>query len=201
MSKIYLLTGGVLFSMLLLFVQCANKDKSSNSSFIPAAESYKDIHLPLAVVNVDSLLEGYLYAKDLNETLLRKEEGSRATMNQKTRELRSEVEEFQRKLNNNAFLSNERAQQENNRLARKQQDLQELGERMTQDLLVEQQKVIRILNDSVNSSIAVFNADKRYQLILSNASGDNVLYYDASYDITKELTEFMNSRYSGGTGK
>ena len=200
MSKIYLLTGGVLFSM-LLFVQCANKDKSSDSSIIPAAESYKDIHLPLAVVNVDSLLEGYLYAKDLNETLLRKEEGSRATMNQKTRELRSEVEEFQRKLNNNAFLSNERAQQENNRLARKQQDLQELGERMTQDLLVEQQKVIRILNDSVNSSIAVFNADKRYQLILSNASGDNVLYYDASYDITKELTEFMNSRYSGSSGK
>ena len=191
--------GGVLFSI-ALFVQCNKKCSSPSGSPIPAAESYRDIHLPVAVVNVDSLLEGYLYSKVLNETLLRKEESSRATINQKTRELRSEIEEFQRKVNNNAFLSNDRAQQENERLTRKQQDLQQLGDRMTQEFIAEQQNVLRILNDSVSNSIAIFNADRRYQLIFTNTSGDNLLYYDPSYDITKELIEFMNSRYSG-TGK
>ena len=196
MKKIYLLIGGVLFSM-ALFVQCNKKCSSSGDAAVLVAESSKEIHLPIAVVNVDLLLEGYLYSKVLNEKLVRKEESVRATINKKTRELRSEIEEFQRKINNNAFLSNDRAQQESDRLERKQQDLQKLGERMTQELMAEQQNVLQILNDSVSNSIAVFNADKRYQLIFTNTSGDNLLYYDTSYDITKELIEFMNSRYSG----
>ena len=196
MKKIYLLASSTLFSM-FLFVQCDNKKASSDRAIVSGNENC-DVHFPVAVVNVDSLLEEYLYAKDLNEALIRKTEASRATINQKERQLRNEMDEFQRKVDNNAFLSQERAQQEYERLMRKQQDLQQLGERLTQEILTEQQNLLRILSDSVNSSIVVLNADKRYRLILSNAGGDNVLYYDPSYDITKELVELMNSRYTKG---
>ena len=170
MKKIYLLAGAALLSAVLLFTQCKN-EKSADACGGPAmTESYKDIHLPIAVVNVDTLLDKYVYAVDLSETLLRKQESSRATLTQKARELRNEMEEFQRKLNNNAFLSQERAQQENDRLMRKQQDLQQLDERMTNEFLTEQQKLNQLLKDSVDSSIAMFNSDRRFQLILSNAS-------------------------------
>ena len=195
MRKIYLLTGTALLSAVLLFTQCKNEKPSDACGGPAMTESYKDIHLPIAVVNVDTLLDKYLYAVDLSETLLRKQESSRATLTQKARELRNEMEEFQRKLNNNAFLSQDRAQQENDRLMRKQQDLQLLDERMTNEFLTEQQKLNQLLKDSVDSSIAMFNSDRRFQLILSNASGDNVLYYDKSYDITQELIDFMNARY------
>ena len=201
MKKNYLLTITALLSVVLLFTQCENKKSSGASSTPDAADSCKNIRLPIAVVNVDSLLDKYVYAVDLSETLLRKQEGSRATLNQKARELRAEMEEFQRKYENNAFLSRDRAQQENDRLMRKQEDLQKLDERMTQEFLTEQQKLNQMLKDSVDSSIAVFNSDHRYHLILSNASGDNVLYYDKGYDITDELINFMNARYSPTVGK
>ncbi|MDD6209256.1 MAG: OmpH family outer membrane protein [Bacteroidales bacterium] len=196
MKKVYLLVGGVLFSTIMLFNQCTSDNSSSNKPVVASPESFKDLRLPIAIVNVDSLLDRYAYAKDLSETLLRKQEGSRATINQKARELRSEMEEFQRKIDNNAFLSRDRAQQENDRLLRKQQELQQLDERMTQDFIAEQQKLNQMLRDSIDSSIDKFNKDRKYHLILSNSSGDNVLYYEPSYDITTELIDFMNARYS-----
>ena len=195
MRKNYLLTVVALLSVVLLFTQCKNTKSSDSAADQAAADSCKNIRLPIAVVNVDTLLDKYAYAVDLSETLLRKQEGSRATLNQKARELRNEMEEFQRKYENNAFLSRDRAQQENDRLMRKQEDLQKLDERMTQEFLTEQQKLNQMLKDSVDSSIAVFNSDRRFHLILSNASGDNVLYYSDGYDITNELIDFMNARY------
>ena len=201
MEKNHLLAGAVLLSAVLLFTQCKNEKPSESTENQITAESIQAVRLPIAVVNVDTLLDKYAYAIDLSETLLRKQEGSRATLNQKARELRNEMEEFQRKYENNAFLSRDRAQQENDRLMRKQEDLQKLDERMTQEFLTEQQKLNQMLKDSVDSSIAVFNSDRRFHLILSNASGDNVLYYDDNYDITTELINFMNARYSPAIGK
>lgn len=197
MKKVHILmVGGILFSTIILFNQCTKKNTSTNKAAISTPESYKDLRLPVAIVNVDTLLDKYAYAKDLSETLLRKQEGARATINQKARELRTEMEEFQRKIDNNAFLSRDRALQEQDRLMKKQQELQQLDERMTQEFITEQQKLNQMLRDSIDNSIEIFNKDRKFHLILSNSSGDNVLYYDQSYDITPELITFMNARYS-----
>ena len=74
------------------------------------------ITLPIAFVNVDSLLINYNFAKDLNESLLRKEESTRATLNQRQSQINAAAQDFERKLRNNAFLSQERAQQEQERI-------------------------------------------------------------------------------------
>ena len=42
----------------------------------------------------------------------------------------------------------------------------------------------------------VYNADKRYKLILSNADSDNVLYAEEGLDITKDVVEQLNIRYA-----
>ena len=197
MKKVHILMiGGILFSVIILFNQCANENTSKNKTAIVSPESYNDLRLPIAIVNMDTLLDKYAYAKDLNETLLRKQEGARATINQKARELRTEMEEFQKKIDNNAFLSRDRALQEQDRLMKKQQELQQLDERMTQDLIAEQQKINQMLKDSIDNFIEIFNKDRKFHLILSNLLGDNVLYYDQSYDITSELVSIMNARYS-----
>ena len=40
----------------------------------------------------------------------------------------------------------------------------------------------------------VYNADNRYQLIISNTSGDNLLYADEAYNITNDVVELLNTR-------
>ena len=51
------------------------------------------------------------------------------------------------------------------------------------------------LQDTIVSALKVFNNPQKYQLILSNVGTDNIVYADDSYDITKEIIEFLNARY------
>ena len=127
---------------------------------------------------------------------MKKQEDSRLDLNSKARQLQTEMAEFQRKLENNAFLSRERAEQEQNRLMKKEQDLQQLNAKLSQDLMEVQQKVSEQLRDSINTYLKSYNKDKKYEMILSNTSSDNILISNAGYDITKEVTDELNKRYS-----
>ncbi|MDD4822578.1 MAG: OmpH family outer membrane protein [Bacteroidales bacterium] len=151
--------------------------------------------LPIAYINVDSLLLHYNFSKEMNEQLLRKRESSMATLNQKGKELEGELGEFQRKLQNNAFLSQERAQSEENRLRKKQSELQELEQRLSSEITQEQSSMNEQLRDSVYSFLKTYNKENPYQIILSNTFNDNILYSDEKYDITKEVIEMLNERY------
>lgn len=152
--------------------------------------------LPIAYINIDSLLLNYQYAKEANESLIKKQEDSRLTINTQARQLQSEMAEFQRKLENNAFLSRERAEQEQLRLQKKQQDLQALDGKLSQQLMQVQQKMSESLRDTINAFMKDYNKDNKYEMIISNTSNDNILYANKCYDITSEVTKLLNDRCS-----
>src|ERR1035437_1946050 len=152
--------------------------------------------LPIAYINIDSLLLHYQFAKEANESLIKKQEDSRLTINTKARQLQTEMGEFQHKLENNAFLSRERAEQEQARLQKKQQDLQALDGDLSKQLGQVQQRMSEQLRDTINSFMKQYNKDHKYQMIISNTSSDNILYADKSYDITAEVTKLLNARYA-----
>ncbi len=152
--------------------------------------------LPIAYINIDSLLLHYQFAKDANESLIKKQEDSRLTINTKARQLQVEMAEFQHKLENNAFLSRDRAEQEQTRLQKKQQDLQALDGDLSKQLVQIQQKMSEQLRDTINAFMKQFNKDHKYQMILSNTSSDNVLYAEKGYDITAEVTKLLNERFA-----
>ena len=129
---------------------------------------------------------------------LKKEENSRANVTQQARTLQTEVQEFYRKMENNAFLTRERAQQEQERLMKKEQELKDLDAKLSQDLLMERQKLNEQLRDTVVSKLKVYNKEKGYQVIFSNTDKDNILLAGDSYDITNELIDLLNKSYSTG---
>ena len=151
--------------------------------------------MPVAYLNVDSLLANYTFAQEASERLMSKQEDARVKMNTKLRTFQNEVADFQRKLENNAFLSRERAEQEQQRLAKKEQELQELEAKLTQDIMLENQKLNQQLGDSLNTFLQEFNADGRFHIILSNTAKDNVLMASQQYDITDAVITGMNARY------
>ena len=107
------------------------------------------------------------------------------------------MKEFQRKYENNGFVSAESAQQQQNRIIKQQQDLQALQEKLSKDLADENQKNSLQLRDSINSFLKIYNKDKGYSLIISNTGFDNLLYADPAYNITQEIVDGLNARYSG----
>ena len=150
--------------------------------------------MPVAYLNVDSLLANYTFAQEASERLMSKQEDARVKMNTKLRTFQNEVADFQRKLENNAFLTRERAEKEQQRLAKKEQELQELEAKLTQDIMIENQKLNQQLSDSLTNFLEIFNADGRYHVILSNSAKDNVLWAAEQYDITEEVISAMNAR-------
>lgn len=151
--------------------------------------------LPIAYINVDSLLLNYNYSKDLNEVLIRKRENAQATLTEKARKLDGEMKEFQRKRDNNAFLSEQSFKSQQQALLKKQQDLQQLEETLTQQLGKEQQKMNEQLRDSIYKFLREYNKDHKYQMILSNTMNDNIMVADNAYNITNEVVELLNSKY------
>ena len=152
--------------------------------------------MPIAYLNVDSLLLQYTFAQEVTEKLLRKQEDARLKLNTKARTLQKEMEDFQRKLENNAFLSRERAESEQQRLLRKQQELEDLDAKLTQEIMTENQKFNLQLADTLMAFLKDFNADGRYQVILSNNAKDNVLMAAEGYDITPAVVSGLNRRYT-----
>ncbi|MDR1585224.1 MAG: OmpH family outer membrane protein [Prevotellaceae bacterium] len=184
-------------AVIVLFILTFSKSSGNEQKkHVESTDSICTTKLPVAYINTDSLLLGYQFAKDANEALIKEQENSRLTINTKARQLQNEMGEFQRKLENNAFLSRQRAEDEQTRLMKKQQDLQDLDARLTQELMQKQQKMSEQLRDTINLVLKSYNADHKYQLILSNTSNDNILYADEAYDITGDVIALLNKRWS-----
>lgn len=198
MKNLSLIINAVLaVAVVILFVLVlGNKSNSGIKQLTTGKDTVISGKLPIAYVNIDSLLLHYQFAKDANESLIKKQEDSRVTINSKAVQLKSEMDEFQRKLDNNAFLSRDRAEQEHNRLLKRQQELQELDGNLSKQLVQVQQKMSEQLRDTINVFMKQFNKDHKYQMIISNTSSDNVLYAEKGYDITSEVTKQLNERYT-----
>lgn len=196
----YLVNGVVAVMTIFMFAQCAGNPGQS-TPVGATGEALGTANMKIAFVEIDTLLLKYNFWNDVNEEMIKREENIRATLTQKSRELEKEAQEFQRKYETNAFVSPERAQQEYARINKKQQDLQELQNRLTDELVKEQNKNNLILRDSINSFLKEYNKNKGYSMIISNTGFDNLLYADPIYNITKEIIEGLNSRYTTSATK
>ena len=195
MNKLSLILNAIFaIAIIILFILVGSMKTQKAGNHAVSNETTRNGKLEVADGKNEALLLNYTFSKDANEELIKKQEDSRLTLNVKARSLQNEMQEFQRKLENNAFLSRERAEQEHNRLLKKQQDLQELEQKLTEELLEQQQKMSEQLRDTVNVFLKEFNKDGRYQLIISNTANDNILYAQEGYDITNEIVEALNAR-------
>lgn len=184
------------FSLLLLsFTQCTKEAQSAQPQ-APQTESLDSIQgIKIAYVEYDSLMAKYLLAIDIHKEMMRKETNINNTIEQKANSLQEEQAEFTRKYQNNVFATAERAQEEYERLARKEQEILQLQQTLVTEYENELQMYHRQLRDSVNNYIIEYNNAKGYDYILTKV-GDNILYANEALDITQEVVDGLNSRYA-----
>lgn len=190
--------GLLALATVLAFAQCSGE---KNAPAAAQAVAQGGAAMRIAYVEIDSLLSNYNYCKDLNEAMIKKDENIRTTLNEKAKKLDAEQKEFQRKIENNGFVSQERAQQEYNRIQNLGQELQNLQQKLTEELAAENQQNSLQLRDSINAFLVEYNKDKGYDMIISNSGLDNLLYANPAYNITNEVIDGLNARYNPSVKK
>lgn len=188
--------GAAVIALFVLYFSGKSCNKPATVEVDGVEVQAADETFPIAYLNLDSLLVNYQFAIEANDRLMSKQEDARLKLNTRARNFQSKYEEFQRKLNNNAFLSRERAEQEAAKLQHEQEDIQALEAKLTEDIMRENQELNIQLADTVTSFLKEYNADGRFKMILSNTAKDNVLLADEALDITADVIAKLNARYT-----
>lgn len=152
--------------------------------------------MKIAYVEVDSLASQYQFCIDYTKILEKKRTNATNTLNQKGQQLQAAMNNFQQKINNNQFRSREEAESAQLAIQRSQQSLQELQNRLGAELEKEAADYSIALRDSLDHFLAIYNKDKKFDLILSKTDAtSNILFADKRYDITQDVINGLNKRY------
>lgn len=155
----------------------------------------------IVYINTDTLMNNYLLAIELNEAFLKKQEERRTELNVKAKSLDQEANEFQRKLQNNGFLSEARAIDARDQLLVKQENLRKLQQDMIDKTAREQNDLNRQLFNKITSFLKEYNKDNKFDIVLSTQLGSTVLYAENGFDITNDVVRLLNEEYKNNSGK
>lgn len=155
----------------------------------------------IVYINTDTLMNKYLFAVELNEKFLKKQEERRTELNVKAKSLDQEATEFQRKLENNGFLSEARAIDARDKLLVKQENLRRLQEDMIAEAAREQSELNKQLFDKLTNFLKVYNQERGFDIVLSTQLGGNVLFAVEGFDITNDVVKRLNEEYNKEKGQ
>jgi outer membrane protein len=180
-------------ALVSVMAACQNKENTPATTTKATGESAVSSKDQIVYVNSDSLLTKYEYFKDLKAKLDSKTKSAQADMGAKTQAFQREVAQYQQ--NQNTLPADQRAATEQ-RLARKQQELQayqqNAGSALQNEQAVEQEK----LYDKVADYLKTYSKNKGYKMVLTYSKGNSaILFADESLDITSEVITGLNEAY------
>ncbi len=184
----------ILAAMAVLALASCNNESPKMDEKTNAKGEEQTTGVKIAYVEVDSLMTQYKFCKEFTEILQRKSNNARNTLTAKGQALQNAMQNFQQKLQSNAFTSREQAEGQQAAIQRQQQSLQELQARLETELAQETQKYNEGLRDSLMHFLDKYNKDKKYDLILTK-QGDNILYAAKRFNITKDVINGLNKGY------
>ncbi|OFX28002.1 MAG: hypothetical protein A2033_16950 [Bacteroidetes bacterium GWA2_31_9] len=170
------------------------KTNSNNNSVKTFFNDSTGNNTRIAFINTDSLLLKYNLYNELKDKLLSHQKELETEFGRKSATFEQEAAAFQKKVQNNSFLSLESAQAQEQEMYKKQQDLMELKDNMSNQLMTKEQEMTGQLFDSISLIVKEFNADKKFGYIINNNMSSTLLYGDENYDLTDTIASILNSR-------
>ena len=170
---------------------CGNKDeKATTATTTPAAVPAGE---KIVYVNSDSLLTKYEYFKDLKSKMETKGKAAEGDLAAKQQAFQREVQQYQAQ--QNTLPADQRAATEQ-RLARKQQELQAYSQNAGAALQNEQAKEQEVLYDKVADYLKGYAKTKGYKMVLTYSKGNSaILFADESLDVTSAVIVGLNEDY------
>jgi outer membrane protein len=161
-----------------------------------STSSTQKVELPeysnvIAYVNIDSLESKYEFFKQKKSELEKRQKSIESILQRDAESLQRELYDLQQRA---ATLTQSEGEAAQERLMKKQYDLENKKNQLAESFLGEQEKFNRELNEKLDSFLTDYNQDKKYAYILSYAKGGQILYKDKNLDITDEVIDGMNER-------
>lgn len=183
-------------AVIVLFILHFTSGSSSESSQAQNDSTFAGIDSVIpnkyASVNIDTLLNRYEYAKEMETRLLEKQKKLELELSSRMAAFEKEASDYQKKVQANAFLSMESAQRQEQELYEKQQNLLKWKDDVTMQLAQESQLLEAQLLDTVMVFIKDYNKTEKYEIIFNSAA---FLWGYKGLDITDTVVAQLNERY------
>ena len=181
----------VIAACAVMFCSCNDKPQATK----PAANVSQSPmeKMTIRYVDEDSIMNNYNLAKDINESMLRRQNQFDAAQTQKGNEINKFGNAMQEKYKNNGYLTEESFNADQAKLQKMQNDAQNYLGNLQQSIQNELSQSQVQLMDSINNYMQEYAKQKGYDMVLRKSA---TLYIDPKYDVTKEVIEGLNKRYT-----
>ena len=170
---------------------CNEKKQDTAKHSLPQGATEKA--MTIRYVDGDTIMEKYNLAKDLNESMLRRQNQLDAAQQQRSTEINKFGSTMQQKYKNNQYLTQESFNSDQAKLQKMQSDAQTYLGKMQQSIQSEYAQNSRQLQDSISNYLKVYAKEKGYDMVLLKSA---TLYADPKFDVTSEVVEGLNKRYN-----
>ena len=182
-------------ALITTFTACQNKEaKTTETKKTDNTTAVVSTSEKIVYVNSDSLLTKYEYFKDLKVKFEGKTKNAQSDMQAKGQAFQREVAQYQQSAQT---LSADQRKSTEERLARKQQELQTYQQNAGGALQNEQAVENEKLYDKVAAYLKVYAKEKGFKMVLTYSKGNSaILFADESLDVTSEVIKGLNAEYS-----
>lgn len=187
MKKLFLAVGVVLA---IAATSCSGSDKAPSKA--AATGDSTSATCNIRYIDVDSVLRGYTLAQELAAEQQKEMIAFESAANQKNNELTRQAAAIENKARSNGYLTEDSYNADVKNLQQRQNDANNWANnhqnRLAQLVATQNQR----LNDSLQNFLKDYNAVYNYDAILDKKVG----YFKPELDITGEIIEGLNSRYT-----
>ena len=183
-----ILNAVVLLAVAALYYLHFSGTKSQKSS--PDSSLAQD--LKIAYVKSDTVLKYYEYFKTNRDKLESKGKRLDQDLKNRAQSLQGEFESYQR---NQGSLTMGQARAVEEDLGKKRQNLQLYQETLSQEMLVDQEKLTKELYDRITSYLKKYGQEKGIQVVLKFDASSDVLYGGEGLDISQDVISGLNEQY------
>jgi len=181
---------------ILHFTGTEKKETSAKqtSGQIQETSSAANVDLPIAYVNIDTLLNNMEMYQDITDNLSSRQQRLETDFSSKYKSFEREITDFQEKVQK-GLLTRREAQQLEAQLSNRRMELENQRNNYMMELQEEnavgQNKVINYIMEYLDE----YNSDNKYRYILSYSFGGGILFASDALNITQEVLRGINEKY------
>lgn len=192
----------VLVGLALTAASCSGDSGAAQKDAKPQAAK-ADAESQASTINIryidgDSIAEHYNLAKDFKEFSLRTYSNLENAQRSRAAEIQKFGSAIEEKMRSNGYLSEASYNGDVQKLNKMQSDAQNYLASLQRKAETEMMQQQQQLNDSIQSFIKDYNAEHGYDAILFRTAG---VYFNPALDITNEVIDGLNARYTKVSGK
>jgi len=180
-------------AVVVLFALHFNGKKKGVDDVPDAAIAAANTNLRIAYFNSDTLMERYELYKLERTNLENDSKAAQSRMENEQRQFEKEVNEFQQR---GQYLTITDKEAKEQRLGRKQQELQQLQQNLSNDLMKKEADVSQRVYGKIEEFLKGYSAKNKFTYVLAYQRGGGIWYADSTLDITQDVLKKLNEEYT-----